>query len=265
MQVVTRYPDGVFSWVDLGTTDTEGAKAFYGGLFGWSFLDIPSDSGVVYSMSQVEGHNVAGLGPLDPDMQAQGIPPFWSSYVKHDEVDSVAARAAEAGGNVLFPPFDVMDSGRMTMIQDPTGAMFGVWQPAAHIGAQLVNIPNTLTWNELLTRDLEGAKSFYSAVFGWTYETDANGYVAVSQDDRVQAGMMQINEAMGEIPPNWSAYFLVEDADAAATRVKELQGNVLVPPRLAGDIGKFAVVQDPQGAVFNIIQYEGPASPPPGY
>jgi hypothetical protein len=151
------------------------------------------------------------------------------------------------------------------MIQDPTGATFGVWQPAAHIGAQLVNIPNTLSWNELLTRDLEGAKAFYSAVFGWTYETDANGYVAVSQDDRVQAGMMEITEAMGEMPPNWSAYFLVEDADAAAARVKELGGNVLVPPTPAGDIGKFVVVQDPQGAVFNVIQFDGPASPPPGY
>jgi predicted enzyme related to lactoylglutathione lyase len=265
MQIVTQYPDGVFSWVDLGTTDPEGAKAFYGGLFGWSFEENPTDSGVVYSMSQIEGYYVAGLGPLDPDMQAQGIPPFWSSYVKHDNVDAVAESATKAGGNVLFPPFDVMDAGRMTMIQDPTGAMFGVWQPAAHIGAQLVNIPNTLTWNELLTRDMEGAKSFYSTVFGWTYETDANGYVAVSQDGRVQAGMMQINESMGEMPPNWSAYFLVEDADTAAARVKELGGNVLVPPTPAGDIGKFAVVQDPQGAVFNIIQYDGPASPPPGY
>lgn len=265
MQVVTRYPDGVFSWVDLGTTDTEGAKAFYTGLFGWSFLNIPTDSGTVYSMGQIEGKNVAGLGPLDPNMQAQGIPPFWSSYIKHDDVDTVAAKAAEAGGNVMFPPFDVMDSGRMTMVQDPTGAAFGVWQPKGHIGAQLVNIPNTLVWNELQTRDVGGARTFYEEVFGWTYEVDANGYVACSQDDRVQAGMMQIDDSWGDVPPNWSIYFLVEDVDASAAKAQELGGNIVVPPSPAGEIGKFSVIQDPQGAVFSIIEYDGPASSPPGY
>jgi hypothetical protein len=208
---------------------------------------------------------VAGLGPLDPDMQAQGIPPFWSSYVKHDDVDAVAARAAEAGGSVMFPPLDVMDAGRMTMIQDPTGAAFGVWQPGAHIGAALVNMPNTLVWNELMTRDVDGAKSFYDSVFGWTYQADESGYVAISQDDRVQAGMMQITESMGEMPPNWGLYILVEDVEATIARTQELGGNMLVPATPAGQMGTFAVLQDPQGAVFNVIKYNGPADPPPGY
>jgi predicted enzyme related to lactoylglutathione lyase len=265
MQVVSRYPDGVFSWVDLGTSDPEAAKSFYGRLFGWAFLDQPTDSGTVYSMAQIEGHNVAGLGPLDPDMQAQGIPPFWSSYVKHDDVDAVAARAADAGGNVMFPPFDVMDAGRMTMIQDPTGAIFGVWQPGAHIGAELVNIPNALVWNELMTHDVEGAKKFYGAVFGWTYETGETGYVAISQDERVQAGMMRIEESMGEMPPNWGQYILVEDVEATVAKAGELGGNVMVPPTPAGEMGTFAVLQDPQGAVFSIIKYDTPPDPPPGY
>jgi predicted enzyme related to lactoylglutathione lyase len=265
MQVVTRYPDGVFSWGDLGTTDPEGAKAFYTGLFGWSFLDLPTDSGTFYHMAQIEGKNVAGLGPMGPDMEAQGIPPFWSSYIKHDDVDAVAAKAAEAGGNIMFPPMDVMDSGRMTIIQDPTGAAFGVWQPKEHIGAQLVNIPNTLVWNELQTRDVDAAKTFYEKVFGWTYQIDANNYVAVNQDDRVHAGMMQIEESWGDVPPNWSIYFLVEDIDAIVAKAQELGGNILMPPSPAGDIGTFSVIQDPQGAVFNVIKYVGEASPPPGY
>lgn len=265
MQVVKEYPDGVFSWVDLGTTDPGAAKSFYGGLFGWSFLDEPTDSGTVYSMAQLEGYHVAGLGPLDPDMQAQGVPPFWSSYIKHDDVDSVAGKAAEAGGTVMFPPFDVMDAGRMTIIQDPTGAAFGVWQPGTHYGAQLVNIPNTLSWNELQTRDVAAARNFYSAVFGWTYEVDANGYVSCQQDGRTQAGMMQIEESWGEVPPNWSIYFLVGDIEASAAKVQELGGNLIMPVTPAGEIGKFAVAQDPQGAIFSIIEYAGPASPPPGY
>ena len=265
MQVVSRYPDGVFSWVDLGTTDPEAAKSFYGGLFGWSFLDMPTDSGVVYWMAQLEGYNVAGLGPLDPGMQEQGIPPFWSSYVKHDDVDGVAARATAAGGNVMLPPLDFMGAGRMTMIQDPAGAIFGVWQPGNHIGAQLVNIPNTLTWNELQTPALDAARTFYSAVFGWTYEVDENGYVVSKADDRVQAGMIQMTEEMAGVPPNWSLYFLVEDVEAAAAKVGELGGKLVVPPTSAGEVGKFSVVQDPQGAIFSIIEYAGPAAPPPGY
>lgn len=265
MQVVSRYPDGVFSWVDLGTTDPEAAKEFYSGLFGWSFLDLPTDSGTVYSMGQLEGYNVAGLGPLDEGMIEQGIPPYWSSYVKHDDVDGVAARAADAGGVVMFPPFDVMDAGRMTMIQDPTGAVFGVWQPKDHIGAQLVNIPNTLTWNELQTPGIDAARSFYGAVFGWTYDVDENGYVVAEVDGRMQAGMMQLTEEMAHVPPNWSVYFLVDDIEASAAKVGELGGTLLVPVTSAGQVGKFAVAQDPQGAVFSVIEYTGPASPPPGY
>ena len=265
MQVVKGYPDGVFSWVDLATTDTDGAKAFYGGLFGWTTNDVPTDSGVVYSMCQLYGHDVAGLGPMDPEMQAQGAPPFWTSYVKHVDVDGVAARAAEAGGTVMFPPFDVMDSGRMTIIQDPTGAMLGVWQPKEHIGAKLVNTPNALTWNELQTHDLEAAKEFYNAVFGWSYDVGDQGYVSVKAGDRVQAGMMKIQEEWGDTPPNWSAYFLVDDIASRAEKVKELGGNLLVPPTPAGQMGDFSVIQDPQGAIFNIIQYKVPADPPPGY
>jgi predicted enzyme related to lactoylglutathione lyase len=265
MNVMTRYPDGVFSWVDLGTSDTEGAKSFYTGLFGWTFLDVPTDSGVIYSMGQIDGHDVAGLGPLDPDMQAQGVPPFWTGYIKHNDVDAVAAKATEAGGNVMMPPFDVMESGRMTIIQDPTGAMFGVWQPGTHIGAKLVNTPNTLVWNELQTKDIESAKSFYGAVFGWAYDVNDQGYVACKTDGRVQAGMMQIDESWGEVPPNWSTYFLVEGIESKVEKIQELGGNVLVPPTPAGELGKFSVVQDPQGGTFNIIEYNGPADPPPGF
>lgn len=265
MQVVKEYPNGVFSWVDLGTTDTEASKQFYSGLFGWSFLDLPTESGMVYSMAQIEGYNVCGLGALDPDMQAQGVPPFWTSYVKHDDVDSMAEKATTAGGNVIFPPLDIEGSGRMTIIQDPTGAMLGVWQPKGHIGAQLVNIPNTLSWNELMTRDLDTAKAFYAAVCGWTYEVDDRGYVSVLADGRNQAGMMAIDESMGDMPNSWGLYFLVEDEVAASSKAQELGGNILVPPSSAGETGNFSVLQDPQGAVFSVIKLHGPANAPPGY
>ncbi len=266
MQIVSRYPDGVFSWVDLGTTDTKGAKAFYGGLFGWSFLDMPTDSGTIYSMAQIEGKMVAGLGPLMGDPSSpEGTMPYWSAYVNHSDVDGVAERAGTAGGQVLMPPMDVMDSGRMTVIQDPTGAVVGSWQPAGHTGAQLVNVPNTLVWTELQTRDVEAAKAFYHAVFDWHYEVDANGYVSCNAGDRSQAGIMAIDETWGDVPPNWAVYFLVDDVDEAVSRAESLGGKAIVPPSPAGDIGRLAVLQDPQGAIFHIITFHGPAAPPPGY
>ncbi len=265
MKVVTTYPDSVFCWVDLTTTDAEGAKAFYTALFGWNSDDRPTDMGGVYSMLQIEGKNVAGLSAMPPDMQAQGAPPFWASYVKHSDIDAVAAKITEAGGTLLFPPMDVMEEGRMAMAQDPTGAMFGIWQPRGHIGAELVNQPNTLSWNELQTRDVNEVKTFYQAVFDWTYTADESGYVMCLQNGRRQAGMLQMDESWGDIPANWAVYFLVEDVDKMAAQAQALGGTLLVPPSKAGEIARFSVVQDPQGGVFSIIQFNGPIDPPPGF
>lgn len=265
MNVMTEYPNGIFSWADLATTDTKGAKAFYGGLFGWEARDVHTDMGIMYTMLQIDGKNVAGLGRLDLDMQEQGMPPVWTSYVKHDDVDAVVAKVEEAGGNVMLPPMDVMEEGRMAMIQDPTGAVFGVWQPRNHIGAQLVNRPNAMVWNELQTRDGDAAKAFYKDVFDWGDTTDPNGYVTFTKNDRVHAGMLLMDDSWDEnIPPNWSVYFMVEDAKAAAAKVEELGGTVMVPPTRAGELGTFIVVQDPQGGVFTAMQFDGQADDPPG-
>ena len=265
MHVVKEYPDSVFSWVDLATTDPDKAKDFYHGLFGWEFEDRPTDMGTVYSMCQIDGKNVAGLGPLSPGMEEQGVPTVWSSYVNHRDVDAVAARVTEAGGTVTLPPMDVMDSGRMCLAMDPTGAPFGVWQPKSHIGAQYVNYPNTLVWNELQTRDPEAAQKFYDAVFDWTYKVDENGYVMCVAGERIQAGIIKMDENWGaEVPPNWSVYFLVEDVDAYAEKTISLGGNVLTPPTKAGEMGRFAVIQDPQGGIFTVMEFNGPADPPPG-
>jgi predicted enzyme related to lactoylglutathione lyase len=265
MKVVREYPDGVFCWIDLATTDAGAAKAFYEALFGWQYEDVPTGGDSVYSMCQIDGKNVAGLSTLDPESLANGVPPLWSSYVKHDEVDAIATKVTEAGGKLMMPPMDVFETGRMLFAFDPSGAAFGVWQPKSHIGAQLVNMPNTLVWNELQTPDAEASKSFYGAVFGWEDETDPNGYVSFKAGGRLHAGMMQLDETMSEVPPNWSVYIMVEDAAATTAKAEQLGANILLPLTEAGDIGTFSVVQDPQGAVFSLMQFNGPVSPPPGH
>ncbi len=265
MQIVSQYPNGVFNWVDLTTTDQKGAKTFYSALFGWEAVDVPINETDNYTMFKINGHNVAGGGQMQPEMQAQGMPTAWSSYVKHDNVDAIAEKITAAGGTLIMPPMDVMEEGRMVMAMDTGGAVFGVWQPVHHIGAQVVNAPNSLVWNELQTHDPESAQAFYGAVFGWTFDTNESGYVTCKQDNRTQAGMIQIQPDWGDMPPNWSIYFLVEDLPAKVTAVQELGGNVLVPPTPAGAMGHFAVVQDPQGGVFTIMDSTGPTDPPPGY
>ena len=266
MHIVKSYPDGVFSWVDLTTTDVAGAKAFYSGLFGWEGEDIESEGSLIYTMMTLDGHNVAGMGPMQADMIEHGVPPHWTSYVNHSDVDGIVTKATEAGGTVLFPPMDIFDSGRMAMIQDPTGAAFGVWQPRNHIGAQVVNHPNALVWNELQTRDGAAAQGFYESVFGWKGGlSDDSGYISYAVDGRVHAGMMEMDENFPEnVPANWQPYFMVEDVHATAAKAQELGGTLLMPPMEAGDVGTFAVIQDPQGAVFSIIKFKGQVDTPPG-
>jgi len=264
MQVVKKYPDGLFNWVDLSTTDQEAAKVFYGGLFGWECEDVPTDLGPAYTMCKIEGYTVAGIGPQPPDLQAQGVPPFWASYIKHDDADGIAAKITAAGGTVMMPPMDVMSEGRMLMAMDPMGAAFGVWQPKDHIGAQLVNVHNTLFWNELQTNDVEVAKAFYGSVFDWTNQADENGYVMFSIEGRIQAGMMAIQKEWGEVPPNWTVYFYVADVEVAAAKVHELGGTVIKPPMPVGEMGKLAVVQDPQGGIFTVME-SSMVDAPPGY
>ncbi|MEW5987492.1 MAG: VOC family protein, partial [Chloroflexota bacterium] len=146
-----------------------------------------------------------------------------------------------------------------------TGAAVGVWQPGTHIGAQLVNQPNTLVWNELQTRDVDGARSFYGPVFGWTYRAGDGGYVMVEQDGRIQAGMMPIDESWGaNVPANWMVYFHVEDVDGMVAKAQGLGGGVIVPPMAAGEMGRFAVLRDPQGGVFTVMTFNGPTDTPPG-
>jgi len=265
MKVVKAYPDGLFCWVDLMTSDILGAKQFYKELFGWQFVDITTDKGPIYTMCQLEGLNVAGLSQMSPDLQSQGMPPVWSSYIKHDHVDQIADRIDSLGGKVIMPLMEIMQEGRMLMATDPSGAVFGVWQPMNHIGAQLVNMPNTLIWNELQTHDIKQAQNFYCKLFGWDASMDESDYVSFSTDKRVHAGMMQIQKEWGEVPPNWSIYFMVDDIEDAVTEIKRLGGNLGVPPTAVGEMGTFSVVQDPQGAFFTIMQFYGPVDDPPGY
>ncbi len=255
MPEMSEYAPGTPSWIDLGTPDMDKTVAFYGGLFGW---DIPEAENAEhtggYRVALSNGRSVAGVMPL---MQ-EGQPPVWSSYVAVADADATAAKVREAGGTVLAEPMDVMDLGRMAIFMDPTGAAFGIWQPATMKGAELVNEPVSLCWNELNTRDPDAAKAFYAAVFGWKDAVDNQGgmdYVTFSREDGTGvAGMMDMRSTQipDEIPAHWLVYFAVDDADATVSQAKESGGALAFRP-IDIPIGRFAVMTDPNGSAFAVI------------
>lgn len=259
MTEMTAYTPGTFCWIDLGTSDAAAAKKFYSELLGWQAVDMPAGPDMIYTMFQIDGKDVAGMYQQGQD--EQGIPPHWNSYVSVASVEEIAAKAKSLGGTVMVEPLDVFESGRMTVVQDPTGAVVAAWQPQRHIGAQLVNQPGTLCWNELATRDWQKAAEFYTQLFGWTAQTQpmaGTEYTVFSNGDRMAAGMIQMTPEWGDIPPHWMVYLTVTDCDASAEKVTALGGKVLVPPTDIPDMGRFAVVQDPQGAAFSFIKMDNP-------
>jgi hypothetical protein len=268
MQEVKRYPAGTFSWADLGTTDAAAAKQFYTRLFGWQAHDMPAGPEGVYVMLTLHDKEVAALYEMGAEHRPPDMPPHWNSYISVDDLDATTEKVASLGGTVLAPPMDVMEAGRMAMVQDPTGAVFALWQPRQHIGAKLVNMPGALSWNELLTTDTAKASAFYTALFGWETQTipspSGSPYTTFSNQGRMAGGMLQIEPDWGEIPSSWTVYFAVEDCDATVELARELGGSPQMPPTDIPDVGRFAVLQDPQGAFFTVIKMNF-ADPPPGY
>ena len=262
MAEFNQYRPGTFNWVDLATSDAEAAKQFYTKLFGWSFVDMPAGEAGIYTMLYLEGKEVAGLYQLAEAQQSQGIPPHWMSYVSVVSANETANKARSLGGQVVMEPMEVMESGRMGLIQDPTGAMLAIWEPKAHIGTRLANVPGALSWNELATTDTDKAGQFYSQLFNWETQVDEFGpttYTTFINQGRMNGGMIQMTEEWGGAPPHWLVYFAVADCDQSAETAKSLGATILVPPTDAGDIGRFAVIQDPQGAVLSIMKLNNPA------
>src|ERR1700761_4691927 len=247
----TSYTPGTFSWADLTTTDQDAAKRFYGELLGWAFEDLPAGPDAVYSMAHIAGAKVAAISPQPDQQRDAGVPPLWNSYVTVASADDAASRAKSLGGSVHMPAFDVMDAGRMAIVQDPQGAYFMAWEAKENIGADLVNAPGALTWNELTTPDLDASEDFYGSLFGWTTEIAPGPmeYRVINRADGGMNGGMRPPIPPGT-PPVWLLYFGGSDIGATAAKAGDLGGTVLAPPMAIEGLGEIAVVQDPQGAVF---------------
>jgi predicted enzyme related to lactoylglutathione lyase len=257
----TSHAPGTFSWVDAATTDLDGATTFYEGLLGWEHVDAPIGDGSVYRMFQLDGKHVAAAGEQRQEERSHGIPPHWNNYVTVASADDTATRVKDLGGNLMMDPFDVFDSGRMTVFSDPTGAILSIWEPREHIGAGIVNEPGALTWNELSTTDVEQAKRFYADLFGWSFEdvgTAESPYTMIRNGDRMNGGIRPLGdpEQQAGTPPNWMPYLVSADIERSAARAGELKGTVMVGPMEVQPGRRIVVARDPQGAVFGLFEGE---------
>jgi predicted enzyme related to lactoylglutathione lyase len=255
MPTMTSHAPGTFCWVELCSTDAEAARRFYPALFGWTMRESPIPGGV-YIMCQLDGHEVAAMYQMSDAEKGQGVPSHWFNYVAVANADDTAAQVPALGGSVLAEPFDVMEHGRMAVLQDPTGGVFGVWQAKQHPGVGVRDEPNSLCWNEVMSPDRAKVAAFYGKLIGWelsSMDMPTGEYTVFMAEGTPKGGCMQITPEMGEVPAGWLTYFACTDCDAMAAQATALGGTVLAGPENAPGIGRWAMLQDPQGAVFSVI------------
>jgi hypothetical protein len=254
---IENHLPGSFCWLELATTDQRAAQNFYEILFGWKTSTFPIGPSDVYSIFKLDGRDAAAAYTLRAEDRSKGVPPHWMVYVSVESADTAASRAAELGGKILAPAFDVMDFGRMSVLQDPTGAIFSVWQPKRHPGTKITGVNGTLCWADLNTPDAKRAGEFYAALFGWklvTAEHDSSGYLHIHNGEEPIGGIPPAAYRNPNAPPHWMLYFAVDDVDAVAALAQQHGGRALMPPMRMEHVGRIAVLADPQGAAFAIFK-----------
>jgi len=258
MANIAKHAPGAFSWIELATTDQTAAKDFYAKIFGWSSQDFPIGPNEVYTIFQVEGRDAAAGCTLRPDQLSHGVPPHWNLYVAVENADATTARATQLGGTILAAPFDVFDSGRMAVVQDPTGATICLWQPNKHPGTGIAAAHGTLCWADLSTPDQARAGQFYSDLFGWQImkedEAPEHNYWHIKNGEEFIGGIPPGSHHKAGVPAHWLAYFLVSDCDATAAEAKNLGATLYMPPTDFEDVGRISIMADPQGAAFAIFK-----------
>jgi uncharacterized protein len=261
MGTIATHKTGSFCWIELGTTDQAAAKRFYASLFGWGSNDFPMGPDGMYTIFSLTGRDTGGGFTLMPDMIAHGVPPHWLLYVLVDSADDAVAQAQAAGARVMKPAIDVSDFGRMAVLQDPTGAVFAVWQvkrqPEGGGGIRVAGEAGAFCWADLITHDPDAAKKFYETLFGWRLspgEKDQSGYLHIQNGADFIGGVPPSQYVPPNVPPHWLLYFQVANCDQATAKAQELGARVLVEPMSMENVGRWSVIADPQGAGLALFE-----------
>ncbi len=259
MVLETAKKQGTPNWADCATTDLAASEEFYAAVFGWTADRVTASDGETYSIQRLEGRMVAGIYELNQAMRSMNVPPHWGTYIEVDDVDATLERVTEEGGTVLDGPFEEPDVGKIAIIQDTVGAYLRLWHSEPQHGCEVFNIPGAMTWNELNTKEPAKAAAFYEKVLGVEVET-MNGtmpYTVLKVDGRSVAGILTTTPEMGDFPPMWDVYFASSDVDTTVKHAIAAGGKALREPfDIPGVDARMAVLQDPHGAVFEVIKME---------
>ena len=257
MAQIDKHAPGTFCWVELETINQNAAKSFYGSLFGWTFADSPIGPSGIYTIFKLGGRDAAAAYTQQEAERASGVPPHWNLYIAVEDADAAAARAVELGGTLAAPPFDVMTHGRMAIVIDPTGAAFCLWQAKQNPGIGVMGENNTFVWADLITGDRAAAKRFYESLFGWKIfpgaGKDESTYLHITANEKGIAGIKPSSMHRPGVPPHWTPYFMVADADATTATAQAQGAKVYAAPMNVDKSLRIAVLADPQGAVFSLF------------
>jgi uncharacterized protein len=257
MANIQSHPAGSFCWVELSTSDQNAAKKFYSELFGWTPNDNPMGPGEVYTIFRLDGRDAAAGYTMNKQEREQQVPPHWNLYIAVDNADEAASKATKAGGTVLAPAFDVMDVGRMAVVQDPTGAVFCAWQAKKHSGLGAYGENGAFCWADLSTPDPQRAGKFYSDLLGWKLEKgehDSSGYLQIKNGDNHIGGIPPAEYRQQGTPPHWMLYFQVADVEASTDKATQMGAKVYMPAQKMEGVGTWSILADPQGAVFALFK-----------
>ncbi len=257
MPTVERHAPGDFCWVELATSNQNAAKSFYTSLFGWTVQDVPIGPLGVYSLFQLNGDIAASAYTMTPDEATAGLPSHWKLYAAVSSADNTVAKAEQLGAKVIERAFDVGDRGRTAVFLDPTGAAFFIWQPNKRSGIGVSGDPGSFCWADLITSDPGRAKTFYEGLFGWKVtpgEGKESGYLHIQNGGRYIGGVPPAHPHESNEPPHWLVYFAVANVDKTFEKAKDLRGRVLLRPMDVENVGRIAMLADPQGAVFALFQ-----------
>lgn len=261
MSEIIEPTPGNFCWIELASTDPAAGRAFYKELLGWNITDMPMPGQAEpYAMADIDGKHVAGIMRLPEAAKAMGAPAHWLSYVAVEDTAAAAAKATSLGGKVLMGPMS-MGPGSMAVIQDPAGGVFALWQTVQQMGTFLYMEVGALGWNELISTNVDLAGTFYAGMFGWKLEPQqmpGMTYITLKNGETAAGGMMAQPEEMAGAPSIWNVYFSVADCDATIAKATALGGKLLAPAMDIPEVGRFAVLADPQGAAFSVIKFVAP-------
>jgi predicted enzyme related to lactoylglutathione lyase len=258
MPTVDKHAPGAFCWAELSTSDQFAAKTFYSSLFSWTPDDMPLGPGDFYTIFKLDGRSSAAAYTIHPEEKAMGMPPHWNVYVATADADAAAHRAVLLGGKALSPAFDVFEAGRMAVLQDPTGAVFQVWQPNRTIGFEVIGQPGAFGAADLSTSDRARARKFYEDMFGWRMSAgagkDDSGYLHIMNGDHYIGGILPDSFRNPNTPPNWMPYFMTASCDETTAKAKQMDAQVFVSPMNVDKTIRIAILADPQGAVFALYE-----------